>query len=365
MDPESLREEVDAWVRDDVISEAQAEEILARYDREESSRPRAVLALSVVGSALVFAGVVLFLATNWADLPRAARTLVLLAGPTLAYAAGVGAYEFDVPRIGHALCVLGAVLVGPSLFLFSELYALGIALEWLLFAWGIVALPTGHLLTSRPATGVGLGLLAGVVVALSEQADPAPAVGLLGVLLFALGRSQAGRVGWTYRSVGVALTLAALLALTLVQGQFGLFDVGPTPVLVAAAVAAVAGGGWLASVDDRPAVEWTLIALAALALATTVATVAPDPVPELLAFVSLHVAALAGLVGAGYLGYRERSRTLVDLATVGGLLQTLSFVEATVVDALSGAVALVVAGLVLLAAGVALERGRRSLLARL
>jgi len=40
-------------------------------------------------------------------------------------------------------------------------------------------------------------------------------------------------------------------------------------------------------------------------------------------------------------------------------------VEATVVGALSGSVALVVAGVVLLGAGVALERGRRSLLSRL
>lgn len=365
MDPDALRDEVDEWVRDGIITEGQAEEILSRYEREGSSRPRAVLVLSLVGAALVFAGVVLFLATNWEDLPRAARTLVLIAGPTLAYVAGVVAYDRDAPRIGHALCILGALLVGPSLFLFDDLFSLGLDAEWLLLAWTVVALPTGHALGSRAGTGLGLALLASVVVALSDPVNSLPAVGLLGVLVFALGWPRSGRIPWTYRVGGVALTLTALVGMTLLEGRFAGFDVGPIPVLVAMAIGALAGAGGLFYADERTAVEWTVIALAALTLSTAVATFAPETVPELLAFVSVHVAGLAGLVGTGYLGYRTRSRSLIDLAALGGLLQTLSFVEATVVTALSGAVALVVAGLVLLTAGVALERGRRSLVSRL
>jgi uncharacterized membrane protein len=365
MDPDALRDEVDEWVRDGVITDAQAEEILSRYEHEDDRRPRAVLVLSLVGSALVFAGVVLFLATNWEDLHWAARALVLLAGPALAYYGGSVASEYDAPRIAHALCVLGAILVGPSLFLFDDLFSLGIAVEWLLLAWTIVALPTGHVLRSRPGTGLGIGLMAAVVAVLSEPASPVPAVGLLGVGVFALGRLRSGRVPWTYRMGGVTLALGTLLVMTMLEGQFHQYDLGLTPVLAATAAGALAATGWLHQADEREAVEWSVIVLAALTLSTTVAVFAPETVPELLAFVSVHVAGLAGLVGTGYLGYRTRSRPLIDLVALGGLFQTLSFVEATVVSALSGAIALVVAGLVLLAAGVALERGRRTLLSRL
>jgi uncharacterized membrane protein len=313
----------------------------------------------------VFAGIVLFLATNWEELPRAARTLVLIAGPTMGYAGGYLAYDHGVPRVGHALTVLGALLVGPSLFLFNDLFSLGVAGEWLFLAWTVFALPTGHALSSRPGTGLGIATLAGVVVALSSPADPFPAVGLLGVLVLAVGRAGSGRVPWTYRVGGVALTVGTLLAMTLLDGQFAWFELPPLPVLVATAVGALAGGGWLHYTGEREAVEWTAIVLAALTLSTTVAVFAPETVPKLLAFSSVHVAGLAALVATGYLGYRSRSRVLIDLAALGGLLQTLSFVEATVVTALSGAIALVVAGLILLTAGVALERGRRSLVSRL
>jgi uncharacterized membrane protein len=365
MDPDALRDEVEEWVRDGIITDEQAEEILARYERDGQRRPRAVLALSIVGSALVFAGIGLFLATNWQDLPVLGRGIVLLAAPSLAYAGGSLAYDYQVGHVGHALFVLGALLVGPSLFLFEDLFALGIGAEWLYLAWAAVALPTGHGLRSRPATGLGLALLAAVVAVLSAPSDPYPTVGLFGVGVFALGTVHSGRVAWTYRSGGAAMVVGTLLVMTLQEGQADWYEVGPTPTLLAAAAGAVLAAGWLFQTEERPSFEWSLMVLAALALSTTVTAFAPATVPELLAFVSVHVAGLAGLVATGYLGYRARSRTLIDLVALGGLLQTLSFVEATVVTALSGAIALVVAGVVLLAAGVALEQGRRSLVSRL
>lgn len=365
MDPDALRDEVEEWVQDGIITDAQAEEILERYEREGQHRPRAVLVLSLVGLALVFSGVGLFFATNWRDLPVIGRALVLLAGPALAYTGGSLAYDYHVRQVGHALSVLGALLVGPSLFLFDGLFSLGVPAEWLLLAWAAVALPTGHGLRSRPGTALGLALVAAVVAVLSDPADPYPAVGLLGVGVFVLGRIHVRRVSWTYRTSGAAMTVGALLAFTLQVGAFDGYLVGPTPTLLATAIGALVAAGWLFHVEERSAFEWSVMVLAALALATTVTAFAPSTVPELLGFVSVHVAGLAGLVATGYLGYRSRSRALIDLVAVGGLIQTVSFVEATVVTALSGAIALVVAGVVLLAAGVALERGRRSLVSRL
>ncbi|MFW5964901.1 MAG: DUF2157 domain-containing protein [Natronomonas sp.] len=365
MDPDALQAEVDEWVREGIITESQAEAILARYDETETDRSRVVLALSAVGAFLVFTGVVLFLATNWSELPRVARAGVLAAGPGLAYASGITAYGRNAPRIGHALCVLGAVLVGPSLFLFDDLFTLGIDAEWLLFAWGSVILPTAHALGSRVATAFGFAVLLALVVLLSSPNDPAPAVGLLGVVLFALGHINDGPVPKTYRVAGVAIALGTLVVMTLLEGQFRLYTFGPSAIVGATALGALAGVGWLFSESDRVSGGWSVTVAVALGVSTAVAVGTPEVVPEPLGFLGLHVAALAGLVSTGYLGYRQRSRPYIDLAVLGAMLQALSFVEATVVDALSGSVALVVAGLLLLAAGVALERGRRSLLSRL
>jgi uncharacterized membrane protein len=365
MDPDALQEEVDEWVREGVIDESQAEAILARYEDESAGRSRVVVALSLVGAALVFAGVVLFLATNWEDLPRAARMAILVAGPALAYVSGIVAYDRSVPRIGHALCVLGAVLVGPSLFLFDDLLILGIGTEWLLFGWTVAILPTAHALGSRVAAGIGLAVVLALVLTLSSPDDPVPAVGLLGVALFALGHTREGAVQWTYRVGGVAFALGTLVVMTTLEGQFELYAFGPPAVVGGTAVGALLGVGWLFAAGNRDAGGWAGFAVVALAVVTALATAAPDTVPGLVAFLGVHAAAVAGLATTGYLGYRRRSRAYIDLAVIGALLQSLSFVEATVVDALSGSVALVVAGLLLLAAGVALERGRRSLLSRI
>lgn len=366
MDPDALQSEVDEWVRDDIISESQAEEILSRYDRHDTGRSRAVIALSAVGSALVFVGVSLFLATNWDDLPTAAQIAVLLAGPGLAYASGAIAYRYSIPRAGLALSLLGALLVGPSSFLLVETVSVDVAAEWLLFAWTAVALSTGHALDSRVGVGFGLAILAVLVVALVDPADPVTAVGLLGIALFALaGRyDSSDHVGWMYRIVGSVLVLLSVLLLTTLDGRFDRFDPGRSPTLFALVVGSIAAPAWLRWRTDRTASTWVTVAVAAVAAGTGAALAAPSTIPNWAGFGVVHLASLAVVGGTGYYGYRTGSRPFVDLAAVAALAQTLSFVAATIVDALSGSIALVVAGAILIAAGVALERGRRSILAR-
>jgi uncharacterized membrane protein len=365
MDPDALRDEVDEWVNDGIITDAQAEAILARYETDDPGRSRIVAALSAVGAALVLVGVTWFLGTNWPEFSRPTRTAVLVAGPGLSAAAGVTAYDRNVPRVGHALCVLAVVLVGPSLFLFDELYALNVGRAWLLVVWTAVAIPAGHALGSRPGTGVGLLVLVALSVELAELANPFPVVGLLGVALFGVGhrRGPDERVREAYRVGGAAIGVGGLLIGTRLQNQFDSFGLEFGVPLAAAAVGAAAAGGWLVATEERPGAEWTGALLAALAGSSVLSVLAPETLPGFVGFLGVHGATLVALVATGYLGYRTRSRALVDLAALGALLQTLSFVASTVVDALSGSLALVVAGLVILGVGVGVERGRRSLLA--
>jgi hypothetical protein len=365
MDPDALREEVEAWVRDGIITESQAEAILERYEDEDGGRSRAVLALSAVGAVLVLVGVTLFLATNWEDLPTAARVAVLVAAPGLAYAGGVAAYRRRLPRAGLACSLLGSVLVGPSLFLLVDLASAEIAATWLLLIWTAVALSTGHALGSRGGVGIGLAVLVALVADLAGSADPIPSVAFLGIALFALATRQDDPVAWTYRTGGTILALSGLLLLTTLEGRYEGFDVEPTAILLVTALGSLAGAGWLRRTGDRDGAAWAGTAALAVVAAAGSAALAPDPLPGVVAFLGGHVATLAAVGATGLVGYRRGSRPFIDLAALAALGQTLSFVASTVVDALSGSVALVVAGLILLGAGVALERGRRRILTRL
>lgn len=365
MDPNALRDEVETWVREGIITEAQAEEILARYDHDGNDRSRVVLALSVVGSALVFVGVTLFLATNWDDLPTAAQIAVLLAAPGSAYAGGIAAYRRSLPRIGLACSLLGSALAGPSLFLLADVAAVDVAETWLLLAWAAIALSTGHALESRVGIGIGIAVLTALVADLSGTADPIPSVAFLGIALFALGEVQRERIGWSYRTGGATLALFGLLLLTTLEGSYGWFAFEVTATLLATVIGSVAGAGWIFRHGDRSGGRWAGTAVAAVGSSTGLAALAPETVPELAAFLGGHIAMLVAVAATGYYGYRSGERRFVDLAALAALGQTLSFVAATVIDALSGSLALIVAGLLLLAAGLALERGRRTLLARL
>lgn len=366
MDPDALREEVEAWVRDDLITEAQAEAIMARYETADGGdRSRAVVALSVVGAALVFVGVTLFFATNWEDLPRFGRIAVLLAAPGSAYAAGIAAYRRAFDRIGLACCLLGAVLAGPSLFLLAGLSAATVAEAWVLLAWTAIALPSGHALGSRVGVWIGLAVLAALVAELAAPSDPVVAVAALGVGLFTVGRLRTDRVGGAYGLAGPALALFGVVSLTRVEGQYAGFDLGPTAVLVATAAAAVLGAAVLSYRRDRLGGAWAAAAIGCVAATAALALSTPDRLPEVVAFVGAHLSALGLVAATGYVGYRSRSREHIDLAVLAALAQTVSFVASTVVDALSGSIALVAAGVLLLGAGVAIERGRRTLLRRL
>ncbi|MGM0716784.1 MAG: DUF2157 domain-containing protein [Halobacteriota archaeon] len=319
MDPDALQAEVDEWVRDGIITETQAEAILARYDGDDAGRSRAVVALSVVGSALVFVGVTLFLATNWDDLPTVAQVAVLLAGPGLAYAAGSTAYRRSVPRAGLALTLLGAVLVGPSLFLLADLASVEIAEVWLLFAWTAIALPTGHALDSRVGTGFGLVVLAGVVLDLTSPSEPVTSLALLGVTLFCLAVANTDRIRWTYRVVGATFALVGVIALTTLDGRFEWFELDASATLAALAVGAVMGSGWLWWRADRVTAMWATTATVAIAVGTTAGVLAAETIPNAAALAVVHLTGLAAIAATGYYGYRTGSRTFVDLAAVAAL----------------------------------------------
>lgn len=416
MDPEALREATERWVDAGIIDEATASEIRAHetgreheIDREHGTeresasdgdespatvldQDRLVVALSVMGAVLVGAGILLYLAANWDRLSTTTRTAVLVATPLSTAAVGLALARDRVPRVGHAPRVghgcwfLAAAFLGPALFLLADLHSLEPEFSWLLLAWGVGALPAGHAFESRPTTALGLAVLVGAVVDVATVATRPFVVAFVGTAVVAAGllvRDRTERLAGVYRLVGLAVAVLALLIVAAQDGRYGWIEVTAEPTLVASGVVAVAVAGAVA-VDggivgdgpgqaadgDQRVTAMRLDALAVAApVAATVAVVAvvriTPPLPELAAFLLVHALLLGLFVAAVVVAAGSGSRAVVNLVAVGFLAQVLLILESTVAEVLSGAVALVVAGLLLLGIGLALERGRRRLLARI
>lgn len=369
MDADDLREEVREWVEAGIISPDQGEEILARYEEDDGGRSRLVLAISLMGAVLVGAGVLWFLVGNWDALPRGVRTVILAATPAGFAAVGHALSRGQTPRVGHALWVLAAAFVGPALFLLADLWSLEVDTAWLFLAWAALAGPAGHLRASRPTTVVGLLAATGTVAALESGADLPAALGLFGVVVFALGTRLRCRLEDAYRLVGVGLVAVTLLLTAIEQRAYDRVALEGSAVVLAVtlgAVAAVAGTWWLEREGDAAGADvgWTAVGTVAVLLGAAAVTAVPS-IPAGLALGVVHVGLLGVLVSTVLVAVEVDSSALVNLAAVAFLVQVLVVLATTIVDATSGAAALVLGGVVLLFVGFGLERGRRRVLGRI
>lgn len=371
MDRDELETEVEEWVEDGIIGRDQAEEILARYDEDDDSRLAVVI--SLMGAVLVGAGVLWYLVGNWEALPRWLRTVLVILAPIGFAGAGDVLARDRTPRVGHALWTLGAAFVGPSLFLLADLWALEFDLEWLLLAWAALALPAGHVRRSRPTTALALFVLAGAVATLEAPTDLPIAVGSLGVIVLALGiryRVRTEReLADAYRLVGTTVLLATLLFFAIEDWNYERLALEPSAVALAmgfGTVVSVAGAGYLGRTGATSRLEVGWAAAGAAALLVSAASISLVPaLPSALALLVVHVSVLAVLVATVAVAVDVASSALVNLAAVGLFVQVVLFLGTTIVDAVSGAAALVLSGLALLALAIGLERGRRTVLERM
>jgi len=416
MDPEALREATEEWVEAGIVTAEQAAAIRAHERRGGSDaddtaaapatdRSRLVVALSLMGASLVGAGLYLYLSADGDALPAPAYAAALVAAPPAFAAVGVALVRGRLPglgpapEVGHGVWFLAAAFVGPSAFLLAEQYAPDLGTEWLLAAWAAAAVPAARALDSRPTAALG-GLTAVGALFAAAATDAAPFVaGLAGALLFAAGLLGRGRtrtrsgarsggrgrdadrvagvsgVAGAYELVGLAVVVLVLVAVGLADWRYERITLDASGLLVGVGLAAAAAaaavrfrarrGAAGVGAEVVPGAARLAVVAAAAPVGAVLVAIGTPPLPARAAVVLVHALLLGLLVATVVAAVERGSRALVNLAAAGFLLGTGSFLAATVVDALSGAAALTVAGLVLLAAGLALERGRRELLGRI
>ena len=395
MDPDDLRGEVVDWVEEGLISSAQARRILDRYDVDPpealqepsgADRSRTVTAIALMGGLLVAAGIGLYVATAWDNIPRLLRAGILLVVPAVGFLGALRLVARHRPRVGHGIWFASAAFVGATVFLLSDLYTLDVESAWLFLVWAGVAVAAGHAYPSRPTTALGLLLSGALVVDVADGlgVDPVFPVGALGVFLFVVGANrldasalEAGAtdsgVDAIYRLVGFGFAVLGVLAIAASSSVGSFPDPGGTLAALLFAVAAVAtvgfggrlfGAGTAPSSPRGTATLWAGGVLLVLGFGTVFVQYAAG-VPELVGVFATHALSLSVLVGGVVVGYRTDARGIVNVVALAFLLQLLFFLEATIAGVLPQSLALVIAGIVLLAAAFGLERGRQRLFARM
>ena len=445
MDPDALRAALDRWTDEEVIDEPTAERIREFEAGREQSTPdgppretdpdgprtdsdpiaagtghvdhaaddgllgrgRVVVALALMGGALVAVGVGAFLFERWEAIPVAARVAILLGVP-IAAGGGGAVLRGDAPRTAHGLWLLAAIFTGVTLFQVAELAGLDADTvgPWLLAAWTVVALVIAGDLDSRPVAGLGAVLGGAAVVTAIEPVEFLLVPGLYGSLLLAAGVLLAGRdgsataatgseggytrrrsvprVAATFRWMGSA-AVVVLLALVVAVGPPGRATVTPGEALLGAAVVVTAGigvrraragevrtregrqasEGGVGDRDDRAAwyaVAPVVVAPLGIGAAWGLGFVGVGDIGGAVAALGLLLALLFALVAAA-VGLGETAP--VNVAALGFVLGVGAFLVGPLAGVVSGPLALVAAGLVLLATGLGAERGRREVLERI
>ena len=406
MDPDALREALDRWTDEGLIDEATATRIGefegvdapgrgTATDATEATdatdgdpaagllgERRVVVALALMGGVLVAAGVAALLVERWESIPAALRATVLVLVP-LSAAAGGASLERPSPRTAHGLWLLAALFTGVSLFQLAELATAvdrDAAEPWLVGGWTVASVVVAARIDSRPIGGLASALGAATVVTATTSETPVLLVGLYGSVAYAAGLLAGGGTGDRPLGAGTAASTVPRFARTLrwTGGTFATVAVVPlvatgarrgdpagagTALLAAVAAVAAAVAFRRAAGDRRGeyAVVPAVVGPVAVAAAWAAVGVTESLAGALVALGCLLVSLLALVVGA--VGLREAS--LANAATLGFVLGVAGFLVGPIADAVSGSIALVAAGVILLFAGLGAERGRRAVLTRI
>ncbi len=144
---QQLRQEAIAWREEGLIQPSLYDHLSDRYQFDQidsTARNTFVMILLGLGSVLIALAVITFIAANWQEWSRLAKVLLLVSLFIGINSGGFylwrGAGQRWQARLGQALLLLGALLIGPSLALFSQMFHQTGSVQILFLVWGLAVL---------------------------------------------------------------------------------------------------------------------------------------------------------------------------------------------------------------------------------
>lgn len=157
-----LRQEAQRWQADGLINGTQFQQLSDRYQFNQldtQAKNRFTLILLGLGSVLIGLGVITFVAANWQDIPRLARVALLFSVFVGVNFAGFALWrqpgDLWQSRLGQALLLLGALILGANMALMAQMFHIGGSPYGLFLTWGI-----GVLVMAYGLRLTSLGMLA-------------------------------------------------------------------------------------------------------------------------------------------------------------------------------------------------------------
>src|SRR3989338_9081994 len=386
-------QDVAAWLAAGVITEAQAQQMLADLSvrRKDRASDKLIVTISTIGAVLLGIGAILFVAANWQGVSHLPKTFILggssfsvtLLGYWLTYEAKT------LPKVGAALLLLGTLLLGATLFLLVQMYHVQANSHALVLMWLAGIVPLVYLLRSHIIAGLAtiLGFVwFGLFVFRGMMPDGRdwwafPVLYLLsGLLVFEWGglhdlRPAFRQVARVYRIGALKVVMFSLLMLTFrfVSGHDKYWSndltepyspqivAGVALIGVVAVALAVANGLKNPLQSDTIRLELAVsLGVSALAL---VYFFFPSPHTNL--YPVLFNLALAGCFFTMlFVGYQREDFWLVNTGMSGFALLVLIRYCDFFWELLPRSLFFMVGGAILVGGGVVLERKRRELRAR-
>ena len=199
--PTRLSTEIRTWVRDGLLSAQQAEQVLTRYPAHPPWFSRPIVLFSLIGGALIAAGITLVVTHNWEEIHRWVKVGGLVALMGAAHLSGLTLRERDYPRIGEGLLVIGGGLLLTGIALVGQIYNLSGRPSDPVLLWWTLLLPAAYALPSMALGALGyLGVATWYLLAIF---DPTTLLGegLRGSALFTPAAIAA--FGMVFFSLGV------------------------------------------------------------------------------------------------------------------------------------------------------------------
>jgi uncharacterized membrane protein len=216
----------------------------SQYKKEQSSN-KLIIALSTIGAILLGAGVILFIASNWQQIPNIVKVLALLGSTAGSYYGGyVLKYRRQtLVKVGASLIFLGALLFGATIFLIAQMYHINANSHTLLLIWLIGIIPLVYALKTEPIAGLASLLFfiwIGLFVFRNMSFESAsrdffglPILYLVsGILFFGIGglhylSDDLKAIARIYRIAGIKISMLALFLLTFrfFSGHYGEFNI--------------------------------------------------------------------------------------------------------------------------------------------
>ena len=152
---ELLKQELQLWQADGLISTEQSSVISQRYQLDQMAKEstnRLLFAIYIIGAALIGAGAISFVAAHWEQITPSAKIGLIVACMLTGHIAGFYLWKVSAksPRLGHALIVLGTLVFGANIGLIAQIFHIKSNFYNGMYAWALGAVIMAYAIESVP-----------------------------------------------------------------------------------------------------------------------------------------------------------------------------------------------------------------------